>query len=315
MKYIDKIKKQHLYLGEGKNDNYFEGWYFKHVNKDNKAISFIPGISRNSSDSHSFIQVIDNINNKSHYIRFDIEDFYFNHCPFYIKIKDNIFSLDRTFVSLENPDIKADIYYDDLTYIDKSIYSPNIMGPFSYIPFMECYHGVISIRHRLHGFIELDKDKIFFNNGLGYIEKDYGSSFPNKYIWLESNSEDSSIFLSIANIPVKKMHFEGFIAILEVNNKQYRFSTYNLGKVKKIIHENNNNNIDNYFIKIEQGKYTMLINLECGDNIKLVSPKNGKMSDTILESLNSKARVTLLSKNKRIYSLDFNLVGSEINGY
>ena len=47
------------YYGEKKKDNYFEGWYFKHVSSDLKnIISVIPGISKNLNDPHSFIQTI-----------------------------------------------------------------------------------------------------------------------------------------------------------------------------------------------------------------------------------------------------------------
>lgn len=53
-----KKKDPFTYQGVNKNDNYFEGWYFKHVTADLKnIISIIPGISK-GRDSHAFIQVI-----------------------------------------------------------------------------------------------------------------------------------------------------------------------------------------------------------------------------------------------------------------
>ena len=101
------------------------------MDKDNKySISFIVGICK-SEKSESFIQIIDNIKNKSYYIKYKLGDFEFNNNPFYIKIKNNYFSLDKIIININDKvNIKANIYYDKLTKIKKSIYSPNIMGHF-----------------------------------------------------------------------------------------------------------------------------------------------------------------------------------------
>ena len=55
MKEIDimlrKIRYPILFQGNLKKKNYFEGWYYKQVSKDEKeVISFIPGISLFDND-------------------------------------------------------------------------------------------------------------------------------------------------------------------------------------------------------------------------------------------------------------------------
>ena len=76
------------------------------------------------------------------------------------------------------------------------------MGPFKYFP-MECRHGIISMRHTLEGRLKLNGKEIDFTNGLGYIEKDSGRSFPSSYVWVQANDFDEpcSIMASVADIP------------------------------------------------------------------------------------------------------------------
>lgn len=311
--YKKKIFKQELYQGNFyKKNNYFEGWYFKHVTNDYKTtISFIIGVSYNEKDSHSFIQILDNIKNKSYYLRYKLEDFEYNDNPFYIKISDNFFSFEKINMDISDPiKLKVNLEYHKLTQINKSVYSPNIMGPFAYLTFLECYHSVISLRHILSGYVNIYDNYVSFEEGIGYIEKDYGISFPQQYLWLQSNSKNASIFLALAHIPLKKMKFVGLISILEVEEKQYRFSTYNLGKIKKIKIKDNK-----YLITIIQGTKTLEIIVEGSKTMKLVSPKNGEMKDTVKESLNSIIHVKLFNRKNIIYSNTFIAGATEIFNY
>ena len=181
--YKNKICNDHLYLGNKINSNYFEGWYFKHVNKNKKySLSFIIGISK-SNKKEVFIQVIENITNKSYYIKYDIKDFEYSNDPFYIKIKDNYFSLNKIVIDINDKiTIKGIINYSNLTKINKNIYSPNIIVSFSYLTNIECNHSIISLRHKLNGQININDNTINFDNETGYIEKGYGNSFSKKYI-------------------------------------------------------------------------------------------------------------------------------------
>jgi tocopherol cyclase len=46
------------------------------------------------------------------------------------------------------------------------------MGSFSFLPLMECRHGLISINHRIEGSFEQDGLKVDMERGRGIIEKD-----------------------------------------------------------------------------------------------------------------------------------------------
>lgn len=230
-----------LFQGNLKNKPYFEGWYYKQVSQDGKtAISFIPGISLNEKDPHSFVQYIlvqeGERETRTGYVRFPVEAFTWNDKPFAVKVGDNFFSESLLSIHLttEKDTIAGNLKLGRFARIRRTPVQPNIMGPYAYVPKMECYHGVVSMNHRLGGTLEVNGKTIDFNGGKGYIEKDWGTKFPKHYVWLQSNhfpEQDTGVFFSIAHVPFYGRELLGFIANIQVNNKEYRFATYNNSKI------------------------------------------------------------------------------------
>ena len=147
------MKNSELFQGEKYLDkNYFEGWYFKNT-FGSGSFSFIPGISITKDNKKAFIQVI--TNDISYFADYDIADFKYNHSPFLIKIGNNVFSKEGIHIDIkdkkQNLKVFGDVKYLDNIQIKNSWYSPNIMGPFSYIPFMQCNHAVISMKNKVKG--------------------------------------------------------------------------------------------------------------------------------------------------------------------
>lgn len=291
--------------------NYFEGWYFKNSNNKN-SISFIPGINIDDKDKKAFIQII--IDKESHFINYDIKDFEFNLKPFYIKIKNNYFSKDGIKIDIKKEEQNLNIYgnlkYSNNQNIEKNFLNPNIMGPFSYIPFMECNHAILSMKNDISGFININGKKMKFNNDFGYIEKDWGTSFPKSYIWCQGNhfnKSNSSFMLSIADIPFKIFNFKGIICDLIVDDVEFKFTTYNNTKLIKCIIDNNNFDItlnkENYFLNVKS-KYN--------SSAKLYAPIKGKMDKDIFESISSLISVTLKEDEKIIFSDTSKNCGIEI---
>jgi len=59
---MTKIWKPEVFQGRGKKKDYFEGWYFKSVSKDEKiAYAIIAGLSitKNPGNSHAFVMFVD----------------------------------------------------------------------------------------------------------------------------------------------------------------------------------------------------------------------------------------------------------------
>ena len=264
------MRNPDLFQGQKKldtNKNYFEGWYFKNTNKE-EGISFIPGININKDHKNAFIQVI--TNNSSHYINYSIDEFKSESEPFLIKIGNNIFSKEGIHIDITDNTKKIKIYgdikYSDSKNINTSFLNPNIMGPFSYIPFMECNHAILSMKNRIQGSININNNIINFNNDTGYIEKDWGCSFPKSYIWCQGNNfqkSNASFMLSIAEVPFKFFEFRGIICVLKVDKQEFKFTTYNNTKVIRYDIDKNSLNII-----LRKGDYELNIKSKYNDGIK-----------------------------------------------
>ena len=299
--------------------NYFEGWYFKSVTSNqNISIAVIPGVSLAKDDIHAFIQVFVYMNKTSkksvnnYYFRFDINDFKADKHKFEVWIKDNKFSLEGITLNLEDEDtvIRGKYQITDIVKIPQSILQPTIMGPFSYLPLMECYHGILSMDHNISGSIDYNDQTIDFNEGRGYIEKDYGKSFPKSYVWVQTNhfeSKGTSLFLSVAQIPYLGIKFNGFIVNFYHNLKHYRFATYNRAKIR--VEEIGQKEVKYVFKK---RKYILEVEAKIDDFVTLASPKFGKMDHTIKEGLSGFVKLKLIKKGIVIFEGTADSAGIEI---
>jgi hypothetical protein len=306
--YFKKLLHPEYFQGDKKRNNYFEGWYYKLVSADeNSTIALIPGVSINKDDKHAFIQVFvskknqDNVDLKTYYLRFSFDEFKYNHDIFSVSVGNNTFSLTHVSLNIKTDDLLLSgmITLTNLIPIKKTILQPNIMGIFGYLNFMECYHGVISMSHELHGKITLNDEIIDFNDAKGYIEKDWGKSFPKAYVWLQSNhfkETRTSLMFSYAEIPFLGLSFKGLIANLYYQNKEYRFATYNGARViKEIIQERS----VTYILK--KGRFYLEIMASSDYQTNLASPRNGKMIEQIKEGLSGNIKIRLLTKSSIIY--------------
>ena len=135
---------------------------------------------------------------------------------------------------------------------------------------------------------------------LGYMEKDWGISFPKSYIWCQGNTfrnSSSSFMLSIANIPFKFLNFRGMICDLIVGNKEYKFTTYNNAKILQY-----NVNRENINITLKKGKYILNIKSNNNTGNKLIAPVKGNMNKNILESITSNVYISLTKDGNIIFS-------------
>lgn len=273
---------------------YFEGWYFKHVSADlNQVYSFIPGVALNTTQPHAFIQVINGISGETHYVEYPLSDFDFRRDSFYVKVGKSEFSADSVLLDIENPDItvKGSLSYSGRLKYPSTLFSPGIMGWYSFVPFMECKHGVVSVNHYINGNLQINNHVTEFTGGKGYIEKDWGRSFPEAWIWLQSNNfdqPDASIMISIARIPWLGSYFTGFLGFLYADGQFYPFSTYNGSKIVTCTLDKGE-----VIISIKHQSYILDINATLKNAGVLKAPQSGNMDRHIKESIDSELRVHL----------------------
>jgi len=300
---------------------YFEGWYFKLVDSSRQnVISVIPGVSfdEKASDVHAFIQVIDGISGNSRYVRYNIRDFTYSKKDFEIYIGNNYFTRSKITLDIadETTAIRGTLNFQDLKPWPVTPLSPGAMGWYAFVPFMECYHGVLSFDHTIEGQLEINSKPVDFTGGRGYIEKDWGKSFPRYHIWLQTNhfeTEGTSLMVSIANIPWFGSYFDGFIVGLYHNNRLYKFATYTGALLTALDYKT-----DRLNIRIKSKTHSLDINVTAKQGTELRSPVLGNMTGRISESLNSHIAVELYeicrNSEKLIYSGNSSLTGLEIAG-
>lgn len=311
---IKSVFNPSFYQGWGKSRSYFEGWYFKVVDiTENFAFAFIPGIAMDENGKkQAFIQVLDGKKKTAVYHRFNANDFIPATDRFNLHIQQNSFSNNKLVLDL--PGIKADLTFDNNVPWPNQWYSPGIMGPYTFVPFMECYHGIVSMDHNIKGSISLNGRQIDFDNGKGYIEKDWGRSFPSAYVWMQSNhfnQANTSLKVSVANIPWIRNSFVGFIAGLWVNEQLIQFTTYNKSKlIKSFINQ------DKVELILQNCHYKLEIKAKRDDATSLASPILGFMDGRIEESMTSNIEVCLtdLKSNQVIFQDIGHNTGLEVAG-
>lgn len=282
------------YHGWGRRRRYFEGWYFKVINADeSRAYAFIPGVAMdNEGKRQSFIQVLDGKRCTADYHRFSFEDFRATPGKFEVQILGNYFSEHR--LQLDLPNIKGELTLSGNVPWPKPWYSPGIMGPFSFVPFMECYHGIVSMNHDLAGALEIEGQSVSFAGGRGYLEKDWGRSFPAAYFWMQSNHFSQpgiSFKASVAKIPWLGRSFVGFISGLWLGDRLIRFTTYNGTRLRRSFAD-----ADKVEITLENRHYRLDILAHRSHATALASPIHGFMDGRIEESMTAKVELSLFDK-------------------
>lgn len=314
---INKTLNPDIFQGKYKRSSYFEGWYYKLINKTQaSAFAVIPGISygKNGEDSHAFIQVIDAISNKTYYFRFETDDFKASEKSFEIQIGDSLFNAHSINLRLENSEIAiyGHLEFENCIAFPKSFLNPGIMGPFSFLPFMECYHGILNIHHDIKGSLYINSTEIDFSGGYGYLEKDWGKSFPKSWVWLQCNhfkGSKLSVMFSAARIPILNNAFVGFISFIKVGDRLYRFATYTGAKLTELRRYD-----DLLAIEVKDSSYTLKIKAKNFEGGILKAPQNGKMSRQIIESISANIELELWQGNSLIIKDSGFNCGLEIEG-
>ena len=294
--------------------SYFEGWYFKVVNQtETKAFAIIPGIAMDDQGKgHAFVQVLNGKKQTAQYHKFNRELFVPSPDTFNIAIHDNHFS--RNAIQLNLPELKGNLQFLDTVPWPNPWYSPGIMGPYTFLPFMECYHGIVSMDHSIKGELEVDGEILNFDNGRGYIEKDWGQSFPSAYVWLQTNHFSQpgfSVKVSVAKIPYMGYSFVGFIAGIWLGDRLIQFTTYNQSKLRKSV-------IDTEKVELvmENKNHRLEILVRREAATALASPILGLMDGRMEESMNALAEVKLTDRKtgKTIFNDIGRNAGLEVAG-
>jgi hypothetical protein len=301
--YIDRALHPDWYHGHTRQPPFFEGWYYKLIDPTTQhKYAIIPGIFLNANPAlnTAFVQVLDGVRADSAYFTFPVEQFQAAQDAFQVRVGENTFSADRIQLDLtgakgegavERLALKADLRFSGGQPWPVTLGSPGIMGPFGWLNFMECNHGVVSFDHRIDGQMHLGGQTLDFSGGRGYIEKDWGQSFPAGYIWMQSNhfpTVGTCLTASIAVIPNFGFKWPGFIVGLWLGGTLYRFTSYTGAQVEKLVVTD-----DHVDWVLRGGGHRLSILAERAEGGLLHEPSRAQMHRRVEETINARVHLRL----------------------
>jgi len=268
---------------------YFEGWYFKQQ-RGADTVALIPSLHAHGGGRFSAsLQVI--TDTASYHAEFPAGEFSPGIGQLLLRVGDSVFSRNGCTLDLQSDSLSLS---GRLCFGPLSVPAGDIMGPFRFVPFLECRHSVLSMYHSVSGSIAVNNVPMEFDGGIGYIEGDRGASFPRRYLWTQCLHEGSSIMLSVAEIPLCGVAFTGCVGFVFTGGKEYRVATYRGGKPMQITGST---------LVLRQGDLTVRVEFLGGSFHPLRAPRRGVMARTIHESAACRVHYVCTLRNRIL--LDF----------
>jgi len=303
--YLRGVRHPEAFHGRGAGRPYFEGWYVKLVSADlTQRWAVIPGIFRgdDARGDEAFVQVLDGRGGRSWFHRFEPGEFAASDRSFDVRIGANRFDAQR--VVLDLPQLRGELRYaSPLVPWPVTAREPGIMGWYGAVPFMECFHGIVSFGHGLAGTLSVEDSPVVFDGGRGYIEKDWGRSFPAGYVWLATNhvvgstgsAADASLIASVAIIPWLRGSFRGSIIGLRHSGRLHKWTTYNRSRERVLT-------IDDTRVRWEVTGPDGILELDA-ERVRgglLQAPRRATMHERVEETLDARVSIRHTDPDGRV---------------
>lgn len=268
-------------------------------------IALIPAFHTSGDKRSGSVQVI--TPEKSFFIEIPIEEMSITRRPFAIRAGDSTFSCKGLDLNIQSVTVSVTgrLHFGGLRPP-----AGDIMGPYKFVPFMECRHSVFSLTHTVKGSLMINGELLNFSDGIGYMEGDRGRSFPKRYVWTQCNwsgddrtdvkrtdAETCSLMLSAAEVNPLGSEFIGIIGFVYFRGREIRIASYCGAKAVSV---------GSGTITVRQGAYILTAQLL--DNINhplraqpLRAPSSGEMVRLIKESLSCRARYTMTESNNVLF--------------
>lgn len=321
------------FQGSGKTSDYFEGWYFKLVDKNRQSIAVVPGIfySTASTPEHNHAFIFVTTGTEQHYYRFPVDEFVSKDGDFQLKIGGcNLFSASGITLDLKQSNegnnkagVRGQVEFSGSIEWPVTLLNPGVMGWVAYLPRKECVHSVVSMDHTIRGSLEVTTESnettiMDFDGSAvcrGYTEKDWGKHFPQAWVWIQTNHFDksddtgaTSLFYSSATVPYLGTTLPGFICGFHHQGTLHKFTTYYGSTHKKFAIDRNAKTLE---IVLANWTHTLTIKTDWS-NVPMVTlhgPWQGQMQLTVPEGL--KAQVHVCLKRSRTGEVVFEGMGTE----
>ncbi len=278
MRYFHRIRNR---------KRFFEGWYFKHQKAD-RSLALIPAVFVDQKGHPTAVlQIL--TPKQSWQFSFPLCEFSSEEDQLSIRMDRSYFTERGCTLNLHNEEVTIEgrLDYGPLMMLDK-----DIMGPFRFWPGMECRHGVISLYHTVSGQIKINEETLDFEDGIGYIEMDWGKSFPKCYLWTHcawKDDSENSLMVAAASIPIFKTSFKGCLSCLMIHQKQVVLATYFGARIMQMSEDR---------LVIHQNRLRLEIQCLQPRPVELQAPKEGKLRIPVHESLRCTVRYRLFEEKE-----------------
>lgn len=287
-----RIFKPTTLRGNLEHKTFFEGWFQKIYSKEyNSSFVIIYGYAtRNTEDKFGFIQIL--FPNKT------TEIIYFNRNEFSCDPDSHIVRMGENLLTTEIIQINTKDLIIHLKLMNNHVSKTfkNSMGYNYFLPNLPCYHAVLNTGHLVSGEIKQKNERFIIKNELGYLEKNWGTSFPETYYWLHAvdpNDPQVSILFSRAEIDWIGKKFIRHVGHLRFDEKQV-----DIRSLKNVTVSILSSCKDKHEIRIASKTLQMEISITHNNNVRFKGPFNGKLSRDIIHFPDSIIQIRLSENNK-----------------
>lgn len=278
--------------------SYFEGWYFKQSTASH-TVALIPSFHRDKNGNASaLLQVA--ADGVSFQVAYRADQFAADPNRLDVRIGDSRFTADGVSLLIDTKELslKGSLHFGPPTALRS-----DIMGPFRHLPAMQCNHGVLSMKHTVDGMLLVNGARLLFDRADGYIETDWGRSFPRTYLWTQCNGLDSiAVMASVADIPIGPATFTGCICAILVGGQEVRIATYHGAHVETLSKDK---------LVLRQGGWVFIAECLAPRPVALRAPVAGEMRRIISESPACPVRYQLWKDGRPLFERIGNAAGFE----
>jgi tocopherol cyclase len=297
---LEKYKPNSI-RGTFERNKFFEGWFQKVYSKALKAsFILIYGYATHNSDNEfGFLQIL--IPNQTP------EIVYFPKNQVSCDIEKHQFRMGKNLLTTELIRIDINGISIELNMKNKQPFRTfkNSMGYTYFIPNLPCYHSVLNTAQSVSGEIKHQGQCYTLDHEMGYLEKNWGTTFPESYFWVHAvdpNNPAISLLFSRA-----KIVWLGKTYIKHVGYLCYDGQQIELRELKNCAVSNSNISPENRIIQIRSASAQLDLALGYGREVQFKGPKDGALSRMIHHQADAKVEVSLTYENRR---QQFQMVGN-----
>lgn len=298
------INKPSNLQGNFDRNKYFEGWFHKIYSTKYKA-SFIliyGYATGNSTNKFGFIQV--HIPNQQTLMM------YFNKNEILCDSNQHVIRMGAHVLTTHKIDINTNEIgiQLDLTNNQPIRTFKNSMGYNYVIPNLPCYHAILNKSHTISGEIRAGDTSFVMDKDMGYLEKNWGTSFPDNYIWLHAvdptNTEVNLLF-SQAEIKWMGSTFLRHLGYLNFENECIDFRQFKNSEVSSSF-----GSYEKQLIRFSSKLIELEISIVLGGQVLFKGPEDGALRRDIIHYTDAFIEVKL---KRNAETTVFRLVGNYEN--